>query len=319
LLPDAPLLVIDNASPQEGLRRRLAAIAADDPNMEVILRTQNESENGKVGGLYHAYRIAFDRAVVRAIRFVHLMQADTQLLWWDDDVVTCAGSLLDRHPSCVNVYTMAMSKDHWLADELAVDALTGDTVLTKYGLTDTGLFDLERWRQFGLQFANLEESHGFLALQAGIQVVVSPSPTEVPVPWPCVMRAGRQRGREIRTRKEFLCRPLTPQEVKSVKEATSPVPLEDVCVPWGWICLSPMWATDLDNPHYLALRCRDAALNGWRCALPRWVTKGLDRRVDVLYAPHRPSLAALLLRQPLAYVKLRLREHGARPRGLQLS
>jgi hypothetical protein len=308
-LPAAPLLVIDNASPQEDLRRRLATIAAADPSMELVLRTENESANGKVGGLYHAYRIAFDRAASWGVGFVHLMQADMQLLWWDEDTMKCARSLFNRHPNCANLYTTALSRDHWLGDGIAADPRTGDTVLTRYGLTDTGLFDLERWRRFGLEFENVEEAHGTLALQAGMQVVVFPSPTEVQVPWPCVTRGGRQRGREIRTRKEFLCRPLTAQEVRSLKAATSPVAIEGVCVPWGWYCLSPMWVTDLDNPYYFALRRRDAALNGWRHAFPRWVTAGLDRRIEVLYASHRPSLVALLSRQILAYVKLRLREH----------
>ena len=276
--------MIDNASPQERLRRRLEAIAATDRNMELILRTENEAANGKVGGLYHAYRIAFDRAASQGVRFVHLMQADMQLLWWDDDTMPFARSMLKRHPNCVNIQTVALSRDRWLAGEFAVDPLTGDTVLTRYGLTDTGLFDLKRWREFGLEFENAEESHGTSALQAGVQVVVFPSPTEAQIPWPCVTRGGRQRGREVRTRKEFLCRPLTPEEVRSVKDATSPVALEDVCVPWGWFCLSPMWVTDLDNPYYFALRRKDVALNGWCRAFPRWVTVGLDRRIEVLYA-----------------------------------
>jgi hypothetical protein len=233
------------------------------------------------------------------------MQADMQLLWWDNETLALAQRLFQRHPNCVNILTMALSRDRWVAGDVSTDGATGDTVLTRYGLTDTGLYDLERWDRRGAEFADSEEEHARRALEAGLQVVVFPSPTEVQVPWPAVVRRGRQRGREVRTAKEFLCKPLTPAAVRELKEATSPRALEEVCVPWGWSCLSPMWNTDLDNVYYLALRRKDLMVNGFRRGSPRWVITGLDRPRDVLFAPHRPSLAALLLRPLAAYLRQR--------------
>ena len=305
MLPDAPVLVIDNASPQAQLRRSLADMAEADPNMRLVLRARNETDNGKVGGLYAAYRLAFSDAMARGARFVHLMQADMQLLWWDAGAVERAEELLQRHPQCVNIVTMALSRDRWVAGDVTTDPDSGDSVLTRYGLTDTGLYDLERWERAGAEFAATEEQHARRALEAGMKVVVFPSPTEVQVPWPAVVRHGRQRGREVRTTKEFLCRPLSPQAVLTLKEATSPVALEEVCVPWGWSCLSPMWNTDLDNVYYWALRRRDFALNGLRRGAPHWVMAGLDRPIDIVLAPHRPSLVALLWRPLVAYARMR--------------
>ena len=312
VLPRAPLLVIDNASPQAKLRRTLADIAEADPDMQLILRSRNEPENGKVGGLYAAYRLAFGEAGSRGARFVHLMQADMQLLWWDDDTLTLAEQLLRAHPSCVNILTVALSKDRWVAGDLSVDDATGHTVLNRYGLTDTGLYDLERWARSGAQFADIEEQHARRALEAGMQVVVFPWATEIQVPWPAVIRKGRQRGREVRVPKEFLCKPLSPSGLSSLKKASGPVTLEDVCVPWGWSCLAPMWNTDLDNVYYWALRRKDVAVNGLRRGSPRWVTTGLDSRADILFAPHRPSLVALLLRPLAALMKQWYRRHGSR-------
>jgi hypothetical protein len=228
-----------------------------------------------------------------------------QLLWWDNDVLERAEALFEQHPRCVNILTMALSKDRWLGEDLTVDDATKHTVLAKYGLTDTGLYHLERWRQLGAQFESTEKEHARRALQAGMEVVVFPWPTEVPVPWPAVTRFGRQRGREVRTAKEFLCKPLTPSAVGSIKAASNPLALEDICVPWGWSCLSPMWSTDLDNVYYWALRRKDMKLNGWRLGSPRWITAGLERRADLLLAPHRPSLVALAVRPLVAYMRQR--------------
>lgn len=298
VLPEAPLLVVDNASPQPSLRRRLKEVASADPAMELVLRERNETKNGKVGGLYEAYRLAFDRASEVGARYVHLMQADMQLLWWDDDVIKRAEDLWGRHRSCINIMTVALSRDRWLTGDLRTDPSTGDTLLAPYGLTDTGLYHLGRFKDFGVSFETTEDEHGRRTREAGLEAAVFAWPTEVQVPWPAVVRHGKQHGREIQTRKPLLCKPLSTGQVASLKAATRPIHMEDICVPWGWSCLSPMWNTDLDNVYYLALRRRDFAVNGWRDALPRWVTSGLDRPVDILLRPHRPSLVALFT-QPL--------------------
>jgi glycosyltransferase involved in cell wall biosynthesis len=303
VLPDAPLLVVDNASPQRRLRQELEDLAARDPAMELVLRERNEGQNGKVGGLYEAYRLAFERADGLGARYVHIMQADMQLLWWDEDVVKRAEDLFRRHPTCVNIMTAALSRDRWLAGDLCTDAKTGDTLVKGYGLTDTGLFHLARFSQLGASFETTEAEHGRRAYEAGMRVAVFAWPTEVPVPWPAVVRHGKQQGREVRTEKPLLCQPLSSADLVSLKASGKPVTMEEICVPWGWSCLSPMWTTDLDNVHYWALRRRDLAVNGWRAAKPRWVTGGLDRRSDILLKPRRPSLTILLARPIWAYCR----------------
>ncbi len=315
VLPDATLLVVDNASPQRRLRQALQDLAAHDPAMELVLRERNERENGKVGGLYEAYRLAFERAGELGARYVHIMQADMQLLWWDEDVVKRAEDLFGRHPTCVNIMTAALSRDRWLAGDLCTDAKTGDTLVKGYGLTDTGLYHLGRFRQFGASFETTEAEHGRRAYEAGMRVAVFAWPTEVPVPWPAVVRHAKPQGREVRTEKPLLCRPLSSADLVSLKASERPLTMEDICVPWGWSCLSPMWTTDLDNVHYWALRRRDLAVNGWRAAKPRWVTGGLDRRSDILFKPHRPSLTALLTRPVWAYA--RALWYRARPGGVR--
>jgi hypothetical protein len=294
--PRSELLVIDNRSPQASLRADLARRAEADPAMQLLLRDTNDPANSKVGELYEAYRCAFDIARRRGFDYVHLLQGDMQVMWWDEDARRKLAELYLRHPRCVNIHTRALSSDRTLMRDIVVDAATRDAVLAHYGMTDTGLYDLARWDESGMVFATSETATSAIALERGLEVVVSPWPTEVPVPWPAVVRSGRQVGREVTTAKPFLCRPLDDQAVAAIKTAGYPVPWEEMCVPWGWSCLAPMSETDLSKWYYLNYRRRAILRHGWRQGAPRWITEGLDRRVDRVLAPHRPALLALLLR-----------------------
>lgn len=303
VLPEAPLLVVDNASPQAGLRQELVCIALNQANTELVLRSQNELDNAKTGGLYSAYRLAFERARTARARLVHLMQADMQLLWWGPEAMAEAERIYDQYPGCVNIVSMALSRDRWLSGDVVRDETTGRQVLSNYGLTDTGLFHLGRFASSGTTFGPSESDHARRALQQGLRAVLLGCPTEVQVPWPAVVRNGRQRGRELANRRPLLCQPLDEKRRAQLKLMDGPLTLEDICVPWGWSCLSPMWNTDLDNVHYWAMRRKDIADNGWRAGRPRWVTSGLEGRARALTAPHRPSLLALVARPVLAYLR----------------
>lgn len=294
LVPGEPLLVIDNASPQRALHEELRRQAEAHPATRLVRRERNERVNGKVGGLYGAYEMAWATAAAEGFDYVHLMQADMQLLWWDEVLLHKAEEIYARQPNCVNIVTMALSKDRQLAGELRTDPVSGYTVLSRYGVTDTGLYSMARWASSGMAFGASESEHARAALGKGLAAVVLPCPTEVQVPWPAVVRKGRQVGREVRTSKPFLCRPLNPEEKERVKAAVTPVTMEEVCVPWGWTCLSPMWNSDVNNVYYLALRRKDISLHGWRRGLPRWDRRGVERRWPPLGRPHRPSVAKLL-------------------------
>jgi hypothetical protein len=81
--PNDEILVVDNASPDVELRIELSKIVAEDSRMRLLLRDSNDLTNGKVGGLYDAYREAFALAIEEGFDYLHLLQSDMQVLWWD--------------------------------------------------------------------------------------------------------------------------------------------------------------------------------------------------------------------------------------------
>lgn len=310
--PGDPVLVVDNASPDRGLLGELERMAAGDELMDVIFRTENDvRQNRKVGSLYAAYETAFGYALARQFEFLHLIQGDFQTLWWDSDLVARSAGIFAAHPRCVNISMRADSRDLTLGDDFAdPPGPDGLRTLRWYGLTDTGLYHLGRLRARGIRFGPTEREHSRRYLDEGLEVVCHPWPTDVPIPWPAVVRDGVQRGREIVTGRPFLIKPLSAAEVSRLKTAPDGVWLEDVCVPWGWVCATPMWATDLDSIDYWVMRYRDARRNGIRHLFPRLELRGIDtsgRRKLIRRYRYRPSLFRLFVACPARHAARSLR------------
>ncbi len=308
LAPHDPLLVVDNASRDVRLRLRLEEIGRDDPLVTVMLRASNDlSRNAKVGGLYDAYRDAFAYAMRAGVEYVHLLQGDMQLLWWDEELVDLAAEMFAGNARCVNISTCLLTNHRQHTDALVHAATGAPSALRHYGLTDTGLFDLPRWRELGMTFDDDESLHAHRYLDAGHVVLCHPWPCDAQIPWPAVIRRGEQIGREIVRSEQFLLRPLSPDEVAALKRRPWTW-LEDVCVPWGWTCLTPMWTTDLEGADYLASLRSRVRTDGLRAALPRWERRGLASPGSLapLFAQRRPPLVTLAIVMPVRELARRL-------------
>jgi hypothetical protein len=313
--PDDDLLVIDNASPGTRLRQELSRIADADDKISLVLRTVNDVRgNRKVGSLYSAYEIAFEQAMAGGFDYLHIIQGDFQLLWWDSDVVSRAAEIFDSRPGCVNIQTQLFSRDKVLAEELVPAGVDGLLKLRRYGLSDTGLYHLGRWRASSMRFGQTEQGHARRYLAEGLEVICHPWPTAAPIPWPTVMRNGKQRGSEVRTTKPYLLQPLGAGDVALLKHCSGYPWLEDFCVPWGWVCASPMWVTGLDSIDYWVLRYRDARKNGLRHLFPHPDLRGVDdsdRHGPLRTYRYRPPAFRLLVGAPMGEVARKLRSLGS--------
>jgi hypothetical protein len=309
--PADSVLIVDNASQDRELLGELKRMVDGDGLIDVIFRAENDvRQNRKVGSLYAAYEVAFGHAMARQFDFLHLIQADFQTLWWDSDFVARSAEIFAAHPGCVNISTRPNLRDEALGDDL-MDASGQDGLraLRQYGLTDTGLYHLARWRAGGMRFGPSEREHARRYLNEGHEVVFHPWPTDAPIPWPAVVRNGVQRGREVVTTKPFLIKPLSAAQVAQVKAAQYGVCLEEFCIPWDWACATPMLVTDLDSIDYWVMRYRDAKKNGIRHLLPRFELRGIDpadRLKPIIKYRYRPSLFRLFVLCPTRYAVRRL-------------
>ncbi len=292
--PDDEVLVIDNASPDLRLRAALRQVADADDHVHLILRGSNETNrNAKVGGLYDAYQAGVSFVLAREFQLLHVLQGDMQMLWWDESVVSRALQIFNAHPECVNVTTLALSRDRHNVADLAVSP-DGLTMVRGYGLTDCGLLDLARWKDLKMEFGPSESFHARHYYQEGLRAIVHPWPTVAPIPWPAAVRRGRVRGREVQRVRPFLLRPLGEEDVAAVKAHSAPAAMEDVCIPWGWSYLTPVWPTALESIDYLVFRYRDARANGVLRAVPRWERSGLGSGQSLWSAQRRPTMRDVL-------------------------
>ena len=287
------ILIVDNASNLTALAHELQLIADEDPRVRLLLRETNDiSRNSKVGGLYDAYNEVVSYALRQGYDYLHIVQNDMQMLWWDETVMRQAREIYAEYPECVNIPTIAQPQHSALGDDLEY-VKPKLVLLRRYGLTDTGIYDLAKWRALDMRFEDSERAHAQKYLNQGLRVLFHPLPTVAFIPWPAVVRSGRIIGREIQPRQQFLLRPLSPSEIGYLKETTEPVWLESVAVPWGWTCLTPYWFTDLSTIDYWVYRYRDTRSHGLRAAWPRWERRGLPDGTSLLRVQRQPSWGLL--------------------------
>jgi hypothetical protein len=269
------VLVADNASNLPALTDELRSLAKREPRVRLLLRDSNDiARNGKVGGLYDACNEVVSYALREGYDYLHLMQHDMQLLWWDESVLQRAREIYAAYPECVNISMFAQPHYSSLGGNLEY-VKPRLARLRDYGLTDTGLYHLERWRGHDMRFLDSETAHAKKYLDRGLRVFLHPTPAVGLIPWPAVVRGGRIVGREVECRQQFLLRPLSPDQISRVKEAAEPAELESLGIPWGWTCLTPYWATDLRKIDYWVYVYRDIRRRGLLAARPRWERRGL--------------------------------------------
>ena len=204
------VIIVDNASGLPELIRTFRSLAAADPRVRLLLRdTNNVSCNRKVGGLYDAYNEVMSYALEQGYDYLHMMQNDMQLLWWDDSVMRTAKEIYAEYPECANIRTSGMQRYNALDSNIEY-VKPKLARLLDYGLTDTGLYDLKKWRKLDMRFLQSERDHSTKYLDEGLSVFFHPLPAVAFIPWPAVVRNGTVVGREVRPVEPFLLRPLAP-------------------------------------------------------------------------------------------------------------
>lgn len=276
MAPDDDILVVDNASNSAELTEVLNTIASAEPRVRLLIRTSNDrSRNTKVGGLYDAYNEITAYAIDNGYQYLHILQNDMQMLWWDRSIIKIATDIFSEYPECVNIQTLALLK-HFHLSTTDLEYLKPKLAqLRNHGVTDTGLYDLEKWRTLDMKFMHSEKAHAEKYWGQGLRVFFHPLPTVAPIPWPAVVRNGRTIGREVQLREEFLLRPLDEAEICEVKESTKLPFLEEIAIPWGWACRTPYWVTDLRAADYWLSRLADIRDRGLRSGMSRWERRGV--------------------------------------------
>ena len=104
MAPNDDILVVDNASRSPALTRELKSISTREPRVRLIFReSNNTTHNKKVGGLYEACNEIVEYALHNGYAYLHIIQHDMQLTWWDSTVIETAEKIFNKYPECVNI------------------------------------------------------------------------------------------------------------------------------------------------------------------------------------------------------------------------
>lgn len=223
---------------------------------------QSNESGARTGSLYECYNHALQGSRGKH-RYVSLVQADMQMMWWGQNIIEACDRALDisdlqqlavlsfytqfpvagKRPDFYNVWGGAQSAQ----------------IPTHPGMVDVGLFSTERAVEAGLWFTGSESSMSESLALRGYLVGLHPFPFLAPIPYPHNVRQrrlGNWHHRNLGSEATIL--DFTNEGRRLVKSegisSFHPVFMEDVVSPNGWACLTPYWPSDTKGSRWVRAR-----------------------------------------------------------------
>jgi hypothetical protein len=243
----------------------------------VVFRTLGNQGTSKTGSLYDAYNLAIDFAIEGHFDYLNLVQADCQLMWWSDALVTrldeiFAAARVSDGPGVLCVGTIFPVFGKYVGSNIHNTIVFNSKLKTFVemgaGMGDVGIFSISAIRASGFRFVDTETELQERYRRGGYVVPLLDAPCVAFIPWPATVRNGKVVGSVVE--------PLpagTPmlQLVDGANPAAterswgdSPFWMEDWVRPTGWNCLFPYWPTSIENPKWFRRRLRACQLLGVR-------------------------------------------------------
>lgn len=218
--------------------------------------------SGKCGSLYDGYSLAIEKAIKLRIKYLNIIQNDMQLLWWDSKIETLYKELFNANSSACMVQTGFFRKGShpdahysksWVKRQLVTNVFKQRFYFyesTTAGMSDWGIISIERFLKFKVLFIGNEGDLGRRSYERGLRLITSPIPCVAPLPWPVVVRNGRERG-VMPIRGDTLY--LSPKKVDSLQlllEGGDLMIFQEDCVTQCYWALTPIWATEMDMEYF---------------------------------------------------------------------
>jgi len=252
------------------------------------------SGSGKVGSLYNAYNQLMGECKTSGYKYLNLMQSDFQLLWWDGEIVNHYLEIFQEFPNALQINTGFVrqgSQPDVFRNRFHLRELpSGGRIpfVSAYGICDWGFLHLERIFRCGLTWSGNESMMAYSLSQKGFVLPLSRIPCVAPIPWPAVIRNGKQRGKMIKRSEELLLRPKQNNALSSLKKLKNePLWQEEWITSWGWWSMQPTWATEF-TPEYFVIRQNNT--NNRELQSISWSKYGkADSLLPPLLAQRRPT------------------------------
>lgn len=222
----------------------------------VRLETRENNPAARTGSLYEANNGALDFAVGR-YDFVSFGQADMQMTWWDQRILSRSQQIVDKIPAGERVafYTQlpvvgkhAKPYERWERDrELGV--------FRTLGHVDVCLMPFYRGLNEDFRFVGTESEMAHFASTRGSHLIFHPFPFYAAIPFPITIRDNKtpRFGHYLASERSIL-NVVEGFEPDFASHELHPISLEEVVRPNGWACLYPYWPSDTNTDNWLRRR-----------------------------------------------------------------
>jgi len=239
----------------------LAAISRAQQALQglgVTLHIQENIASGRTGSLYSANNIGLDFAR-RAYDFVSFLQADMQLMWWDQKIVSSARRILETLPkegrNLVSFYTQlpVAGKRKHVYEGWAWDTTSGAHHTT--GHADVCLIPI--FDDYNSEFEFCGDEASMIAKQSSREalMIFHPFPFAAPIPFPVTTRDRSKRENDAVSISADMVLKKNPNFLPDFSRATfHPFSMEESVVPNGWSCLTPYWPSDTRDLRWIRTR-----------------------------------------------------------------
>jgi len=196
------------------------------------------SIGSKHGGLYGMMNAAIDYAKAKNYAYAYFVQDDMQFLWRDEQLEARLGDVFARQDCLMCNFNFLQKILIEGTDERLPEVDRGLYSFKGNGVADTGIIDIKKAAEAGLQFLkNSEGGNGRDWYEKGYRLYWLPVPHLAWVPWPSTYR-----HKEAEKRISKFLKPLNKHSIEKLKANATYAYLEDYSKTIRF-AIKPYWYT----------------------------------------------------------------------------
>ena len=250
-----------NLSDDIKIKNYLRVLERKYPNLIIVYKNIEQTPADykfKTGSLYKAYNLALQISTKLKIDFLHIIQNDFQLMWWNKDFVRIVDEIYINNKNVVNISCRFFNSNSINKNEYEVQNIYFRSLNKKksiyfnknYSLSDHGFFNIKRINKLKIFFKGTESSLNKNLKKFNIIMAHFPIPFIAAVPWPAVVRKGFVEGQVLDSKHPFMsC--IYRDPIKKILNANAMYKQEDLVKTNAWWALEPYWYTELGAIDYI--------------------------------------------------------------------
>jgi len=195
--------------------------------------------------------------------FVSFVQADMQLMWWNEKILDRSRDIVDSlgSPARISFYTQlpilgkhSRPYERWDRNDRIEE-------FSSFGHVDVCLLPIYDSLNSEFRFEGSEESLSNESVRNRDIIILHPFPFIAPIPFPATVRDRRvHQSSEDRRNSYPILKVEEGYSPNFMSTGLHPISMEQTIRPNGWACLFPYWPSDLESRNWLPRHMESAKI-----------------------------------------------------------